>query len=86
MARFTTFLPFLPSRVRFALCVMLGAYPLITAILFVLAPVTAEWPIALRTLVIVPLMVSGMVFGIIPLVHRWAGAWIAAGAIRTETA
>ncbi|MCE1237244.1 MAG: hypothetical protein LWW93_12920 [Hyphomicrobiales bacterium] len=75
-----------PPKVRFALCVMLGAYPLITAILFALAPVTGDWPIALRTLVIVPMMVSGMVFGIIPLVHRWAGGWIAAGAVRAGTA
>lgn len=75
-----------PPKVRFALCVMLGAYPLITTILVALAPVTADWPIALRTLVIVPMMVSGMVFGIIPLVHRWAGGWIAAGAVRAGTA
>jgi antibiotic biosynthesis monooxygenase (ABM) superfamily enzyme len=78
--------PILTPRIRFSLCVMLGAYPLITAILAVLAPHTADWPLALRTLVVVPMMVTGMVFGVIPLVHRWAGAWIAAGAVRAETA
>jgi antibiotic biosynthesis monooxygenase (ABM) superfamily enzyme len=70
----------LPARLRFTLCLMLGAYPLITAILLLLAPLTADWPVALRTLVVVPLMVSGMVFAVIPLVQRLAGRWIAAGA------
>jgi antibiotic biosynthesis monooxygenase (ABM) superfamily enzyme len=78
--------PLLPSRLRFTLCLMAGAYPLITAILVLLAPVTSAWPLPLRTLVIVPLMVSGMVFAIIPLVQRLAGGWIAAGVVRTESA
>lgn len=68
-------------RVRFALCVMLGAWPLITALLAVISPVTATWPLPLRTLVVVPPMVSGMVFAIIPLVQRFAGGWIAAAAV-----
>lgn len=76
----------LPSRLRFALCVMVGAYPLITILLAVLTPFTGDWPLALRTLVIVPMMVSGMVFGIIPLVQHLAGRWIAAGVVRAETA
>ena len=76
----------LSSRLRFALCVMVGAFPLITLLLAATAPVTGDWPLALRTLVIVPIMVSGMVFAIIPLVQRWAGRWIAAGAARVENA
>jgi antibiotic biosynthesis monooxygenase (ABM) superfamily enzyme len=76
----------LTARVRFALCVMVGAYPLITLILIALAPVTGDWPVALKTLVVVPMMVSGMVFGVIPLVHRWAGPWIAAASLSTEAA
>lgn len=74
-----------PPRVRFALCVMLGAWPLITVLLELFSPWTAAWPLPLRTLVIVPLMVSGMVFAIIPLVQRLAGSWIAAGAMRDES-
>lgn len=74
-----------PPRVRFALCVMLGAWPLITALLELFSPLTAAWPLPLRTLVIVPLMVSGMVFAIIPLVQRLAGGWIAAGATCDES-
>lgn len=78
--------PLLPSRLRFALCLMLGAWPLITAILALLGPLTGDWPLAARTVVVVPLMVTGMVFAVIPLVQRWAGGWIAAGSIRAETA
>ncbi len=76
----------LPSRMRFALLVMLGAYPIITTLLIGLAPLMEGWPIAMRTLVIVPPMVSGMVFGVIPLVQRLGGGWIAAGAVCRENA
>lgn len=73
-------------QARLALCLMLGAWPLVTVLLAVLGPFTADWPLALRTLVVVPPMVTGMVFAIIPLVQRFAGGWIAAGAVRAETA
>ena len=72
--------PLLPLRARFALCVMLGVYPVLTAISLALAPVTADWPLPARTAVMVPLMVVSIIFGVIPLVHRLAGAWIQAGA------
>ncbi len=78
--------PMFPSRLRFAFCVMIGAWPLITVILAALGPLIGEWPLALRTLIVVPPMVSGMVFAVIPLVQRWAGSWIAAGAVAAETA
>lgn len=78
--------PMFPSRLRFTLCLMLGAWPLITVILAALGPLIGDWPLALRTLVVVPFMVSGMVFAVIPLVQRWAGSWIAAGAAAAETA
>ncbi|MER8867340.1 hypothetical protein NKI19_27180 [Mesorhizobium sp. M0751] len=58
------------SRLRFALLVLLGVYPLITAILYVVFPLTQEWQIWQRTLVIAPLMVSIMIWGVIPGVQR----------------
>ncbi|ESW82557.1 hypothetical protein NKL07_04580 [Mesorhizobium sp. C280B] len=58
------------SRLRFALLVLLGVYPLITAILYVVFPLTQEWQIWQRTLVIAPLMVSIMIWGLIPGVQR----------------
>lgn len=58
------------SRPRFALLVLAGVYPLITTILYVLAPLTEEWPIWQRTLVIAPIMVMAMIWGLIPTVQR----------------
>jgi len=64
------------SRHRFALLVLAGVYPLITTILYVLAPLTEEWEIWQRTLVIAPTMVSAMIWGLIPTVHRVFGRFI----------
>ncbi|TGQ46044.1 hypothetical protein EN859_006075 [Mesorhizobium sp. M00.F.Ca.ET.216.01.1.1] len=58
------------SRPRFALLVLLGVYPLITAILYVIFPLTADWPIWQRTLIIAPLMVTIMIWGLIPGVQK----------------
>lgn len=70
----------LPLRARFALCVMVGVYPVLTAISVALGPLTAAWPLPARTALMVPLMVVCIIFGVIPLVHRLAGTWIQAGA------
>jgi antibiotic biosynthesis monooxygenase (ABM) superfamily enzyme len=59
-----------PSRLSFSLALIPGAYVLITAILYGLGPLMEGWPIFLRTAVIVPLMVFGMVYGVIPLVQQ----------------
>jgi hypothetical protein len=64
------------NRSRFALVLCLGAYPLITALLYLWHPLLAELPTWQVTLVIVPQMVPGMVFGVIPLVHRYLGGFI----------
>ncbi|WP_054313937.1 hypothetical protein [Mesorhizobium sp. 1M-11] len=58
------------SRSRFALLVLAGVYPLITTILYVLAPLTEEWEIWQRTLVIAPTMVTAIIWGLIPIVQR----------------
>jgi antibiotic biosynthesis monooxygenase (ABM) superfamily enzyme len=55
------------SRPRFAL---LGVYPVITAILHLIFPLTVEWTISQRTLLIAPLMVSIMIWGVIPSVQK----------------
>lgn len=64
------------SRVRFAGLVGLGVYPLITALLYVVFPLTDGWATWQRTLVIVPLMVAAMIWGLIPGVHRLFGRFI----------
>ncbi|WP_432286771.1 hypothetical protein SLT36_08220 [Aminobacter sp. BA135] len=58
------------SRPRFALMVLLGVYPLITALLYIIMPLTDGWTIWQRTLLIAPLMVSVMIWGLIPTVQR----------------
>jgi antibiotic biosynthesis monooxygenase (ABM) superfamily enzyme len=57
------------SRPRFALLVLLGVYPLITALLYVVLPLTEGWQIWHRTLVIAPIMVATMIGGLIPAVQ-----------------
>ncbi len=57
------------SRPRFALLVLAGVYPLITAILYAVLPLTEGWTIWQRTLVIAPVMVTIMIWGLIPTVQ-----------------
>ena len=61
-----------PSRARFALIVTLGppVFPLITLLLYAVFPLTDGWWLWQRTLLIVPVMVSGIIWGLIPAVHR----------------
>jgi antibiotic biosynthesis monooxygenase (ABM) superfamily enzyme len=58
-----------PSRVRFAVFVFLGVYPLVTLGLGLLLPLTPDWPLAARTLVLVPVIVTAMVWGVIPFIQ-----------------
>lgn len=68
------------TRFRFALALCLGAYPLITGLLYLWAPVLDHLPSWQVTLIIVPQMVFGMVFAVIPLVHRCLRSFVAAPA------
>lgn len=58
------------SRPRFALIVLLGAYPVITAILYFVFPLTGGWSIWQRTVLVAPMMVGAMVWGVIPAVQQ----------------
>lgn len=58
------------SKPRFALLVLIGTYPLITAVLYVLFPLTVGWAVWQRTLIVAPLMVSVMIWGLIPTVQK----------------
>ena len=66
-----------PSKLRLALLMLVAIYPLITVILTVLAPLTEGWANWERTLVIAPLMVFSIVFGIAPRIQKHFGWWIA---------
>ena len=64
------------SRPRFALLILLGVYPLITALLYAIFPLTEGWTIWQRTLVIAPMMVAMMIWGLIPFVQRRFHAFV----------
>jgi antibiotic biosynthesis monooxygenase (ABM) superfamily enzyme len=59
-----------PSRPRMALITWLGAYAVITIILQFLSPLIAEWPLALRTLLLSGLMVMTLTFAVMPTLTR----------------
>nr|WP_319247456.1 hypothetical protein [uncultured Celeribacter sp.] len=65
-----------PNPLRFSLFVFLGVYPLVTALLYALMPLTGGWSIWQRNLVMVPMIVLAMVFFIIPRIHRHCHRWI----------
>jgi antibiotic biosynthesis monooxygenase (ABM) superfamily enzyme len=65
-----------PNRIRFSFFVFLGVYPLVTALVYGLAPLTSDWQIWQRNLVMVPMIVLSMVFVIIPRIHRHCHRWL----------
>lgn len=65
-----------PNRFRFALLVLIGVYPLVTAISYALAPLTAGWQIWQRGFLLVPIMVFAMVWGLIPFIQARFGRWL----------
>jgi antibiotic biosynthesis monooxygenase (ABM) superfamily enzyme len=66
------------SRIRLALVMLAAVYPLVTALLYALAPLTDGWATWQRTLVLAPLMVASIVFYIAPAIQRNLG-WFVAG-------
>jgi len=58
------------SRVHLALATLVPVYPLITAILYIVLPLTEGWTIWQRTAIITPIMVFAMVFVVSPFVQR----------------
>ena len=72
-----------PSKLRFALLLILAVYPLITAILYIVMPLTSAWATWQRTLVIAPIMVFSIVFFVSPAVNHHFG-WFVAGLPRPK--
>jgi antibiotic biosynthesis monooxygenase (ABM) superfamily enzyme len=66
-----------PSKVRLAALMFVAVYPLITAILYIVLPLTVGWPTWARTLVIAPVMVISIVFFIAPRLQRHFGWFVA---------
>jgi uncharacterized protein len=66
----------MPSRYKLALLTWAGAYAVITAILAVLGPVMATWPLLLRTLLLSALMVVAMTWLVVPSLTRLFRGWL----------
>lgn len=66
-----------PSKVRLALVMLIAVYPLITALLYIVLPLTEGWSTWARTLVLAPLMVGSIVSFIAPRIQRHLGWFIA---------
>jgi antibiotic biosynthesis monooxygenase (ABM) superfamily enzyme len=58
------------SKLHLALALLLPVYPLITAILYIVLPLTDGWTTWQRTALIAPIMVFAMVFVITPFVQK----------------
>lgn len=65
-----------PNRARFMLLVLIGVYPLITAISYAIAPLTAGWDIWQRGLVLTPIMAAIMVYFLIPFIQTRFRGWL----------
>jgi antibiotic biosynthesis monooxygenase (ABM) superfamily enzyme len=61
------------GQLRFLATLMLGAYLLINLLLLALSPFTTGWPTWSVTALVVPPMVLGMVYLVIPVARRSLG-------------
>ena len=75
--RKTELLRLAPPRYKLALLTWAGAYAVITAILAVLGPAMAPWPLPLRTLLLSVLMVTALTWLVIPSLTRLFRDWLA---------
>jgi len=71
--------PSAAARARLATLVLIAVYPLITAIIYAVAPFTSDWPIWERNFLIAPLMVVAMIYFVIPAIQKRFGKFIASG-------
>jgi antibiotic biosynthesis monooxygenase (ABM) superfamily enzyme len=65
-----------PPRFKLALLTWVGAYTVITPTLAALEPAMARWPLPLRTLVLVTIMVGALTWLVIPGLTRLFRAWL----------
>ncbi|WP_217358696.1 hypothetical protein [Thalassococcus sp. S3] len=54
----------------FTLLVLIGVYPLITLLSFLIEPLAADWLLWQRTAILTPLMVFAMLYGLIPMIQQ----------------
>jgi uncharacterized protein len=68
------------SRPRMALLTWVGAYSMITLILYLLGPFIADWPLLARTAVLSGLMVATLTWAVLPTLTRLFRGWLATSA------
>jgi len=68
-----------PPRYKLALLTWAGAYTLITAMLAVLGPTMASWPLPVRTLLLSTAMVIGLTWLVMPRLTRLFRPWLRPG-------
>lgn len=66
-----------PSKFRLAVIMLAAVYPFVTALLYIVLPLTESWPLWQRTLVIAPVMVFSIIYGIAPTIQRHFGWFVA---------
>ena len=59
-----------PSKLRMAGFILLAIYPLVTLLLEVVLAITPGWNLWVRTALVAPVMVTAMVWGIMPFIQR----------------
>jgi antibiotic biosynthesis monooxygenase (ABM) superfamily enzyme len=65
-----------PCKLRLSAVMLAVIYPFVTAVLYILMPLTEEWSLWQRTLLLAPVMVFSIVYVIAPNVHKHFGWFI----------
>jgi antibiotic biosynthesis monooxygenase (ABM) superfamily enzyme len=65
-----------PRRYKQALLTWLAVYPTLTLFLAILNPLMEGWPLPLRTLLVVSLMIPTLFWVILPLLNRLFRGWL----------
>jgi antibiotic biosynthesis monooxygenase (ABM) superfamily enzyme len=66
-----------PKRWKLALLLSCGIYPVITVVESLTEPWLRHLPLFLQFPLVVPVVVTTMVYVVLPLLHRWFGTWMA---------
>ncbi|WP_245881400.1 hypothetical protein [Thalassospira marina] len=65
-----------PLRMRLAIVMIACVYPLVTMLIYLIAPFTQGWQIWHQTMLLTPATVLSIVFVINPLVFKYFGRYI----------
>jgi antibiotic biosynthesis monooxygenase (ABM) superfamily enzyme len=68
--------PLPPPRYKQAFVTWLGAYPVITVILWTLGPLMQSWPLPVRSLVVSFVMVAVLTWLVLPVLMRAFHGWM----------